>query len=241
MSHICPQNPHTFHFARSYCYHRTIRRCRSHNHLSSTKLTDQVNAPIRTPRSEHHITSRHIRGEENMANSLHFSHQPPSPTDPTTQACYNLALQTFASVPSFDPPSWQRRLEAEGARLFTASSSSDPNPTSHSTPDRTETVHGFLLTSLRQHPELSSPTFHISLAAVDIPYRGLGIFPRLLALVEAYCRDELGVAGSVVTICTLPEKFPGMWRVLSDGRNGWVEVGWRETGDGRQVLMRRGV
>jgi hypothetical protein len=61
----------------------------------------------------------------------------------------------------------------------------------------------------------------------------------LLALAEEYCRAEL-VLGSV-TICTLPESFPGMWRLLSDPRNGWLEVGWRETEDGRQVLMRRGV
>ncbi|KAM0694762.1 hypothetical protein Q7P36_005118 [Cladosporium allicinum] len=166
-----------------------------------------------------------------MAIQLHFSHHEPSLTDPTTIACYNLALQTFDSVLSFDPPSWQRRLDAEGAMLFTASSSS-------STPAENN-IHGFLLTSIRQHPELPSPTFHISLAAVDLSHRGLGIFPRLLALAEEYCRAELGLGS--VTICTLPESFPGMWRLLSDPRNRWVEVGWRETGDGRQVLMRRGV
>jgi ribosomal protein S18 acetylase RimI-like enzyme len=171
-----------------------------------------------------------------MATQLHFSHQKPSLTDPTTIACYTLAIQTFDSVLSFDPPSWQRRLDAEGAMLFTASSSLDPN--TPSTPAENN-IHGFLLTSLRQHPELPSPTFHISLAAVDLSYRGLRIFPRLLAMAEEYCRDELSLGS--VTICTLPESFPGMWRLLSDERNGWVEIGWRETGDGRQILMRRGV
>lgn len=58
-------------------------------------------------------------------------------------------------------------------------------------------------------------------------------------MAEAHCRDEMGLES--LTICTLPDKFPGMWRLLSDARNGWAEVGWRETGDGRQVLMRRGV
>ena len=172
-----------------------------------------------------------------METQLHFSHQKPSLTDPTTTACYNLAIQTFDCVLSFDPPSWQRRLDAEGAMLFTASSSSS-DPNLPSTPAENN-IHGFLLTSIRQHPELPSPTFHISLAAVDVSHRGVKIFPRLLALVEEYCRAEL-VLGSV-TICTLPESFPGMWRLLSDPRNGWLEVGWRETEDGRQVLMRRGV
>lgn len=173
---------------------------------------------------------------------LHFSHQAPSLTDPTTTACYNLALQTFDSIPSFDPPSWQRRLTAENARLFTASSSPPSPPTSNSpsaTASNTNPIPGFLLTSVRQHPELPAPTFHISIAAVDAAYRGRGVFPRMLAMAEAHCRDELGLGS--VTICTYPERFPGMWRLLGDAKNGWVEVGWRETGDGRQVLMERGV
>jgi ribosomal protein S18 acetylase RimI-like enzyme len=173
-----------------------------------------------------------------MATSLHFSQQKPSLTDPTTTACYNLALQTFDSVVSFDPQSWRRRIDSEGAVLFTASSASS-NLNSPSSSPNISTVHGFLFTRVRQHPELPSPTFHISLAAVDASHRGMGIFPRLLAMAEAYCRAELGLGS--VTICTLPESFPGMWRLLSDERNEWVEVGWRETGDGRQVLMRREV
>jgi GNAT superfamily N-acetyltransferase len=163
-----------------------------------------------------------------MATSLYFSHQRPSLTDPTTVACYNLAVQTFDSVVSFNPESWQRRLDSENAMIFTASSS-----------DNNADIHGFLFTCRRQHPELPSPTFHISLAAVDTSHRGLGIFPRLLAMAEKYCRDEMGLGS--LTICTLPDKFPGMFRLLSDERNGWCEVAWREMGDGRQVLMRRGV
>ena len=58
-------------------------------------------------------------------------------------------------------------------------------------------------------------------------------------MAEAYGRDEMNLES--LTICTYPEHFPGMWRLLSDERNGWEEVAWRETGDGRQVLMRRGV
>jgi ribosomal protein S18 acetylase RimI-like enzyme len=173
-----------------------------------------------------------------MATALYFSMRKPSLTDPTSIACYSLAIQTFDPVVSFNPQSWQRRLDSEGAMLFTAaSSSSDPN--SPQTSSNNDTVHGFLFTCRRQHPELPFPTFHISLAAVDPSHRGLGIFPRMLAMAEAHCRDEMGLGS--LTICTYPENFPGMWRLLSDERNGWVEVGWRETGDGRQVLMRRGV
>jgi ribosomal protein S18 acetylase RimI-like enzyme len=174
-----------------------------------------------------------------MATTLHFSYQIPSLTDPTTIACYNLALQTFDSVVSFNSQSWQRRLDSEDATLFTASSTISSEPNSPESAANNPAIHGFLFTCHRQHPELPSPTLHISLAAVDLSHRGLGIFPRLLAMAEAHCRDEMGLES--LTICTLPDKFPGMWRLLSDARNGWAEVGWRETGDGRQVLMRRGV
>ena len=58
-------------------------------------------------------------------------------------------------------------------------------------------------------------------------------------MAEKYCRDEMGLGS--LTICTLPDKFPGMFRLLSNERNEWCEVAWREMGDGRQVLMRRGV
>lgn len=171
-----------------------------------------------------------------MATPLHFSHQTPTSTDPTTTASHNLALQTFDSIASFDPPSWQRRLDSEDARLFTATSST---PINTETPDNNPNpVKAFLLTSRRQHPELPLPTLHISLAAVDPSHRGQGLFPRLLAMVEVYAREELGLGG--VTICTLPERFPGMFRLLREGRNGWVEVGGTETGDGRKVLFWRG-
>lgn len=170
-----------------------------------------------------------------MAISLEFNRQKPSLTDPTTIACYNLALQTFDSLVSFDAPSWQRRIDAKDSMLFTASSESESGETS----DTNNSIKGFLFTSVRQHPELAFPTFHISLAAVDPSHRGTGIFPRLLAMAQKYASGELGLGS--LTVCTLPAKFPGMFRLLSDKRNGWVEVAWRDMEDGKQVLFRRDV
>lgn len=116
-----------------------------------------------------------------MATALHFSTRKPSLTDPTTMSCYNLALQTFDSVVSFNPQSWQHRLDSEGAMLFTASFTISSESNSPESAANNPAIHGFLSTCRRQHLELPSPTLHISLAAVNLSRRGQGIFPRLLS------------------------------------------------------------
>ena len=180
-----------------------------------------------------------------MPTTLHLTRPKPSPADPTTTACYNLALETFSPLVSFSAVSWQRRINAQDAMLFTASLEPDPTTSAEHSHDL---IIGFLLTSTRQHPELPSPTLHISLAAVAPSHRRTGIFPRLLAMAEVYAsssggaggEQELGLGLRGLSICTLPAKFEGMYQLLADGRNGWVEVGGREIADGWQVLFWRG-
>jgi ribosomal protein S18 acetylase RimI-like enzyme len=161
-----------------------------------------------------------------MATQLTYQIQPASTlSSKAITECYNLGREPFSWTDSpSDLQAWQNRLSSPGATFFTVSSE-----TSTLSEPSSSTVCGFLLALPRTHPELPSQTFHISLAVISPSHRGQGILPRLFAMVDSYCCEEVNMER--VTICTFEEQLPRMYGLLKG--NGWEEVCKREpTGEG---------
>lgn len=164
-----------------------------------------------------------------MTAPLKYQSQIPQATSNSVRSdCWNLGRAAFEwSDSESDVQQWQTRLSTPGAMLFTAASST--------------TVQGFILAQPRTHPEIGTTTFHISLAAISPSYRGAGIYPRLVEMVERHC-VELGLPK--LTICTYPKHSPRMYGLLQ--KNGWEEVCRRDTTSkgekwGDQILFVREV
>jgi hypothetical protein len=171
---------------------------------------------------------------------LIYQTQPATTMTPkATTECYNLGREPFSWTDSpSDLQAWQTRLSSPGAVFFTASSqditttpSTNPSEPSTSPSTPTSTIAAFLLALPRTHPELSHPTFHISLAVISPSHRGQGILPRLFAMVDSYCCEVAGMHR--VSICTFEQQMPRMYALLKGEENGWEEVCVREpTGEG---------
>lgn len=125
--------------------------------------------------------------------------------------------------PSFDLSEWQRRITLPNAVIFYATTSTSNRPL------------GFFFAVPRVQPEIGHELFHIWLVAVEPSSRGLGIFPLLMDHMKQHARS---CGYQELTICTRPEQFDKMYRILRE--NEWEEVAWRqkENGDWKQVLMK---
>lgn len=85
-----------------------------------------------------------------------------------------------------------------------------------------------LLSSASAEGELngeSSPSYHIYLAAVHPSARGGGLFPLLLEATKKRAREE---GYPVLTVATIPERFPRMYGILSREGSGWEVLEWKD-------------
>ena len=89
----------------------------------------------------------------------------------------------------------------------------------------------FFFVESRIHPEIGYRLPHIWIACVDPNYRGLGLFPRLMERVLVFGR---GLGYKEVTVCTYPQRFTKMYRILC--HHGWREVCWLK--EDEKVLMK---
>lgn len=99
-------------------------------------------------------------------------------------------------------------------------------------PEDPTTLIGFLFAHPRTHapplPSGLSETLHIWLAGVSPHHRNAGCLRKMVDVVLLSSRES----GLVVTVCTVPARFPDMWRWLK--KRGWrVE---REMGGGKICL-----
>ena len=124
--------------------------------------------------------------------------------------------------PSFDLAEWQHRITLPNAIIFYVTTATSARPL------------GFFNAIPLIQPEIGYEILHIWLVAVDPESRGLGIFRLLLNRMKQHARS---CGYRELTVCTRPENFGKMYRLLSE--NGWEEVAWREKeSGGKQVLMK---
>jgi GNAT superfamily N-acetyltransferase len=107
---------------------------------------------------------------------------------------------------------WTKHIEHEDSKVFYATN------TASETPDH---PIGFLFVVPRTQPEIGYELLHIWIAAVDPATRGLGVFPLLMEQVVGHARS---CGYSEITVCTYPDRFTTMYRILQ--KNGWELVGW---------------
>ena len=111
--------------------------------------------------------------------------------------------------PQNQVPLWESHLEKPNSSIFYVTEKGDSQP------------KGFFFVIARTQPEIGRELLHIWLAGVDRASQGLGIFPLLTEKTMEHARrcgyDDM-------TVCTYPERFPKMFRIL--GQNGWQVVAW---------------
>jgi GNAT superfamily N-acetyltransferase len=90
---------------------------------------------------------------------------------------------------------------------------------------------GFFFVESRIHPEVGYRLPHVWIACVDPKSRGLGLFPRLMEKTKAHAT---GLGYAEITVCTYPQRFTKMYRILC--QNGWQKVCWLQ--EGEKVLMK---
>jgi GNAT superfamily N-acetyltransferase len=120
--------------------------------------------------------------------------------------------------PTSQLSTWEKHIELPGSKLILATNSSH-QPV------------GFFFVVPRTHPEIGYELPHIWIACVDTASRGLGIFPHLTNKVKAHA---MNLGYQEITVCTYPEVFPKMYRILR--QHGWKEVAWPKKDV--KVLMR---
>ena len=119
---------------------------------------------------------------------------------------------------------WRDRLRQPHGAIFYV----DDEPST--TPEGTKPVAFFLahprpLTNSSSVSDISSDCYYIYLAAVHPAARSQGLFPLLLEATKQYARQ----AGyDVLSIGTIPSRFPRMYRNLTKEGNRWEVVEWKD-------------
>ena len=75
---------------------------------------------------------------------------------------------------------------------------------------------------------------HIYLAAIHLSARGQGVFPLLLE--EAKCK-AMDADVKILSVATVPKRFPRMYSILNRPGSGWETVQWKEASEGVQTKV----
>ncbi|KAK5942712.1 hypothetical protein PMZ80_005278 [Knufia obscura] len=129
---------------------------------------------------------------------------------------------------------WKQRLCSDNAAIFyvTAESSLAPPQPGDS---QTAPLQAFFFVHPRPLSK-SQETLHVYLAAVHPSARGQGIFSVLL---DETKKRAKGAGFQVLTVSTIPARFPRMYEILSKPGSGWNAVEWADLEDGgRKVIMK---
>lgn len=215
-------------------------------------------------RKVHILTSSSPDFEDKLPAIQHLARQVFEPE--ISEAEYDARPTT---APQLQLETWKERLKGKGAALFyvtnqdlsrsaenskgnvtgnEGNASTDSKATKEgerivaffSAHPRLQPGSATLTTSVLPESELNSEnstSYHIFLAAVHPSTRGAGLFPLLLEATKKRAREE---GYRVLTISTIPERFPRMYGILSREGSGWEVFEWRD-GEGyggmKKVVM----